>query len=421
MTSRAAGRVARVGAILACTLLWGTGTLGADALREAAEALQNEDFAAAILHLEEALADDPGNVNARFNLAYALQAEGNTDGAIEHYRAIAEQQPDLLPARQNLATLLMKTGQFGAAAREYEALAGLLPEDPAILRLLAAARQQAGQHESAAEAFRLLLAAEPESLEAVLGLARALDAAGQLHEAVPQYLRAAAIDPGLLETLPEAARRLEAQGFQQDALELYRRYARARPEDAAAQEEVGILLLENGKLKAAVAALQGAVSLEPTFQRHAALAEAYRRAGDTEAAHEQLGLAARAAPGNSSARVRFASSLLQRQQFEDAAREFLAAAEADTGAADAWRGLAFAMFQIENFPASVRAIEQAERIGPLDPPTVYLRALALDKLQQYELAQASYQAFVAMQPAMPDEVWKAEQRLRTIEKVLRKR
>ncbi len=408
-------------AVLAVAVLGMGGTLCADPLRQAAEALQREDFAAAIPPLKEAVEDEPGNVNARFNLAYAFQAIGDADSAILHYRSVAQQQPDLVPARQNLATLLMQSGRFEAAAQEYEALASLRPDDPALLRLLAGARGEAGDHRSAAEAFRQLLILEPESLEATLGLAQSLEDGGRLHEAVPQYLRAAAIDPQFLERLPAVARRLEEQGDRQDAIELYRRYARARPENPVAQEEVGILLLEEDNLRAATVALESAVRLEPTFQRHAALAEAYRRSGNGAAAHEQLRLAAGAAPDDAAARVRYASSLLQRQEFENAAREYLAAAEADASVVDAWNGLAFAMFQIGNFPASVRAIEQSERLMPLGPPTVYLKALALDKLQQYEPAQASYRAFLAMQPSMPDEVWKAEQRLKTIERVLRKR
>ncbi len=411
-------------AALTVMLLCLAGPVGADTLRQAAEALEEEDFVTAIPYLEEALEEAPGNVNARFNLAYALQSTGDSEGAIRHYRTIAEQQPDLLPVRQNLATLLMQSGQFEAAAQEYEALVHHAPQDLRLLELLAIARREAGDHPAAAEAFRQLLTIHPESLDTIVGLAQSLEASGQLHEAVPHYLRAAAMDPRHLETLAGLARRLEEQGHRQDAIELYRRYARDRPRNAAAQEEIGILLLEDGKLRAASDALERAVMLEPTFQRHAALAEVYRRSGDVSAAHEQLRLAAGVAPDNALARVRYASSLLQRQEFEDAAREYLAAAkaaEADGTAADAWKGLAFATFQLGDFATTVRAIEQSERLQALSAPTIYLKALALDKLQQYEPAQAAYRAFLANRPEMPDEVWKAEQRLKAIERVLRKR
>lgn len=398
-----------------------TGTLDADALRQAAEALDRNDYAAAIPHLESALESDPENVNARFNLAYAFQATGDNESAVRHYRLITSQQADLLPARQNLAALLMRSGQFADAAEEYEAIAEARPDDTQILHLLATARREAGDPESAARAFGSILEIDSASLEAVVGLAQALDAAGHLLEAVPYYLRAASTDPELKELLPGIAARLEEAGARQDALELYRRYARARPDDAAVQEEIGIRLLEENNVRSATPALERSVAIEPTARRHAALAEAYRRSGASDAAHDQLQLAARAGPGDPDIRVRYANSLLKRKDFEHAAREYLAACEADPGHRDAWSGLAFAMFQLGNFPASLRAIQESEKLGPSPPATVYLKALGWDKLQQYDQAHDSYRAFLAMEPDMQDEIWKAQQRLKTIEKVLAKR
>lgn len=401
--------------------LCATGSLAADALRQAAEALTRNDYAAAIPHLESALESDPDNTNARFNLAYAFQSIGDDGSAIQHYRLVSAQQPDLLPARQNLAALLMRSGQFADAAQEYGAIAEARPGDPQILSMLATAHREADDPAAAARAYGRMLELDRNSLDTLLGLAQALDAAGHLHEAVPYYLRAAGIDSKLEDLLPGIAERLEDAAHKQDSLELYRRYARSRRDDAAVQEDIGILLLEDGNFRSAALALERAVAIEPTSQRHAALAEAYRRAGTAEAAHDQLRLAAESAPGDSGIRVRYANALLQRREFEHAAREYLAACEADAGHRDAWNGLAFAMFQLGNFPASLRAIQESERLGPPQAASVYLKALGLDKLQQYEQAQTAYGTFLAMKPDMQDEVWKAEQRLKTIEKVLAKR
>ena len=393
----------------------------ADALREAAEALERDDYAAAIPHLESALESEPDNVNARFNLAFACQSTGDHAGAIRHYRLIAAQQPELLPARRNLAGLLMRSGEFGEAAAEYEAISGAQPGDTQVLRLLAAAHAQAGNPGGAAGAFEQILEIEGESAETLVDLARTLDAAGRLHEAVPRYIRAAGIDPRFAELLPGIAARLDEAGARHDATELYRRVARLRPDDAAAQEEVGIRLLEEGNVRSSTPALERSVAIEPTAERHAALAEAYRRAGKPDLAYDQLRLAAGAAPGDPDKRVRHANALLQRREFELAAREYLAACETDPKHLDGWNGLAFAMFQLGNFQASLRAIQEAEKLGPAAAATAYLKALAWDRLQQYEQAAEAYRVFLAMRPDMEDETWKAEQRLKTIGKVLSKR
>ena len=393
----------------------------ADALRLAAEALERDDFAGAIPHLEAALEDDPGNANARFNLAYAYQSEGDDASAIRHYALIARAEPHLAAARQNLAALLMRAGRFAEAAAEYEALAQLLPPDASLLLLLAAAQREAGATDESAAAFARALDLDGSSLDALQGLASLLADAGRLREAVPYYLRAAALDAGLAEALPSIAARLRQEGATREALDLYRRYARSRPEDAAVQEEIGILLLEEGDAGAAARALVRAVAAEPRGERHTALAEAYRRTGDEAAAREQLRLAAAAAPGDAGARFRYASALLGIREYEQAAREYLAACEADPAARDAWNGLAFALFQLEDFAASLRALRQAEGLGPPRAASVYLKALCLDKLQQYEGARDAYRAFLSLDAGLQEEAWKAEQRLKTIERVLRQR
>ena len=395
--------------------------LSANDLREAAESLQRNDFEGAVPHLRAALAEDPGNINARFNLAYALQATGDADGAIAQYALISEQQPHLIEARQNLATLLMQAERFAEAAEEYRAIAGAKPGDPSAGMLAAVALERSGQPSVAAEAYRSVLAAEPGSLDARHGLARSLDASGAVMEAVQEYLRLADSLPQAETALLDIAGRLEDSGRTAAALDLYRRHADRRPDDPAVHERLGLMLLEGAAPDEAARALERSVELEPTALRHSALAEAYRLSGDAAAAHEQLRMAADASPEDASARLRHASSLLQLQEFESSAREFLAAAEADPGLAEAWNGLAFAMYRLDNFAAALRALSESAKLGPAPPASVYLKAICQDNLQLYEEAQGSYRAFLEMEPEMEDETWKASQRLRTIEKILRKR
>ncbi len=411
--------VHRLATVKASLLL--VAALSANDLREAAEALGRNDFAGAVPYLRAALADDPENVNARFNLAYALQSTGDEDGAIEQYSLIASRQPDLLEARQNLATLLMQAGRFGEAADEYGAIAAANPDDPAPRMLAAMATERTGPPKAVVEAYRRVLELDPSSLDARLGLARSLEASGMLLEAVEEYLRIADSTPHADQALLNLAERLDESGQRDTALDIFRRHASMNPDDPAVQEDLGLLLLEEGATGEAIGFLERSVKADPMGRRHSALAEAYRRSGRPDAAHEQLRLAAEADPGNASGRLLYGSSLLQRQEFEGAAREYLAAVEADRTQPEAWNGLAFAMYRLNNFPAALRALSESAKLVPPSAASVYLRAICQDNLQMYEEARDSYLAFLARQPGMEDEVWKATQRLQTIEKVLRKR
>ncbi len=403
--------------VLCCT----GGVLGADALQQAAEALAEDDYARAIPHLEAALQEDPANSNIRFNLAYAYQSSGDDQAARQHYRRVVSEQPDLLPARLHLAGLLLRAGFHTEAAAEFEACVAARPDDFAAHLALAAAYRGEGNREGAASAYRRALELDGNSLDALLGLAGGLAALGRVREAVPFYLRAAELEPSVAEGLPDIASRLESEGALAEALDLYRRYAQAHPQAAEPYESIGLLLLEGGDHPGAVDALERAVAAEPSANRHAALAEAYRRAGEPEASRRHLRLAAEAAPADAELRVQYANALLQEGEFERADAEYLAASRAQPQARDAWNGMAFARFQLQDYAAALQALQRAAELGPPAPASVYLRALAFDRLGAYEQAQAAYQAFLAADPGMRDEEWKAEQRLKTIAKVLAKR
>lgn len=394
--------------------------LAADALREAAEALEKNDFAAAIPHLEAALAADAENANARFNLAYAYLQTGDEARAVEQYRALAAAQPESTQARRNLAMLLMRNGRPGEAAAHWAALAAASPEDFSLHLAWADALDQSGDPAGAVEPYTRAVALDGASTDALLGLGYALARLRRFDEAAPYYLRAAELDPAVESMTLQLADEMEQRGMQTDALEIYRRYARKHPDEAAVQERAGMILLERRRFRQAAEALEKAVALDSTAANRAALAEAYAHLGDERRGARLLREAVNADPASAELRVRYANGLLALRRFEEAAQQYLAAVERKADAADGWNGLAFTMFQLENYPAALKALEQSEKLGALKPAGIYLKALAQDKLQLYEEARRSYEKFRAAAPGMEDEVWKAGERVKVIDKVLKR-
>ncbi len=392
-----------------------------DALRAAAEALEKNDFAAAVLHLEAALAADADNSNARFNLAYAYLQTGDEKNAIEQYRTLVAAQPEAAQARRNLAMLLMRNERPAEAVEHWAALAAAAPEDFSLRMAWADALDKSGDPAGAVEPYKQAVALDGTSLDALLGLGYALARQGRFSEAVPHYLRAAEIDPSVESMTLQLANEMEQRGQQTDALELYRRYARNHPDEAAVQERIGMILLERRRFRQAIEALEKAVATDSTAANRAALAEAYAHVGDAERGMQQLREAVSADPESVALRVRYANGLLAGRQFEQAAKQYLAAVERKPDTTDAWNGLAFAMFQLESYPAALKALEQSEKLDSHKPASIYLKALAQDKLQLYAEAKSSYQKFLAMSPDMEDEMWKAGERVKVIDKVLAKR
>ncbi len=395
--------------------------LADDALRDAAEALERNDFAAAIPHLEAALAEDSENINARFNLAYAYLQTADESNAIEHYKVIAATQPENVQARKNLAMLLMRGERPAEAAEHFAVIAAANPSDFSLHMAWADSLDKSNDLAGAVEPYKLAIELDKTSIDALLGLGYALARQERFSEAVPYYLRAAKIDPSVESMTLQLANEMEQRDQQTDALEIYRRYARNHPDDVAVQERIGMIFLERKRFEQAIEALGKAVAADPTAGNRAALAEAYAHIGDTERGVPQLREGVYADPASVELRVRYANGLLAMRQFKDAAQQYLAAAERKHDTIDAWNGLAFAMFQMEDFPTALKALGKSEQIAPLKAAATYLKALSQDKLQMYEEAKTSYETFLAMGPDMEDETWKAGERVKVINKVLQKR
>ena len=391
-----------------------------DALRGAAEALEKEDYATAAPLLEKALADDADNVDLRFNLAFAYTQLQQDERAVKEYRKVLAAKPDLDQARQNLVMVLLRGDRFADAAPELEKLAATRPGDRQTHLYLAHAWFRSEQPEKAIPAFRKAHELGEDSPMLHLELGQSLAAAGAIDEAAAEYRRAAELDPELATLELELAERVERSGDRAKALELYRSYLVRNPQEPAVLERVAMMLLEQGKAAEAIEPLEAVTAGSPTGANWAALAHAYQQTEQAEKAMNALGRALEAEPEDADLRIRYATVLLNREQFENAGGHYLQAAKLDPERADAWNGLAFCLYKVENYPGALNALQEAAKRAEPMPGNLFLRAVVEDKLQLFEEAKVSYEAFLAAKPDLPDETWKAENRLKTIEKILSK-
>jgi len=73
-----------------------------------------------VLAYQVALARDPTLVEARYNLALALEAKGNVLRALEELRRALDIDPPYSDAMFNLAQLMLKSGDIAAAKPLFE-------------------------------------------------------------------------------------------------------------------------------------------------------------------------------------------------------------------------------------------------------------------------------------------------------------
>lgn len=166
----------------------------------------------------------------------ALLELGRGDEALAAYRLAVARDPAAAETHQKIAMLLLDTGNRALARRHLEQALESQPTLPAVLRLLGRLEMDAGEWESAGRRFGALYESNP-------GVPLAPQLYGEWHQ--------------------RWGAKLEARGETERALGHFREAARLAPENAAAQESLGVLLLVGGRLPEALPALEAFRRIQP--------------------------------------------------------------------------------------------------------------------------------------------------------------
>jgi Flp pilus assembly protein TadD len=226
-------------------------------VQQGEQRLAAEDAVGARSLFERAIAEDPNDPRAHFDLGISLEMLGDLESAERQYRKATEIQSDFAEALNNLGVLLRRKGELDAAV--------------AILRKA--------------------VSANPRSAPGHLNLALALEDGGDSRGAVSEYRRALRLDPSNAMTRANLGLLLLRTGDPEAAArELDTARANARG-NRAALVAIGNGLRRAGHASAAVDAMKAAIRAgdgRPTPAMLSELALAYRAAGNRDAAMASL-------------------------------------------------------------------------------------------------------------------------------------
>lgn len=368
--------------------------------------------------LTRAVAADPADDYSQFNLAVAYSLLGRDGEAIPIYKKVLELRPGLYEANINLGQSLLRSGDAAGAIAYLKQAHEQKPAEFRPAYYLAEALSEVGRAEEALEPYRRALAADPASAPAELGLGRALLRAGRRAEAEPHYRKAAELSPELRSYLLELASGYEQNNENEAALRLYREF----PDDVAARERMGVLLLRAGDLEGAAAELEAAVRMSPTRANRTALAQTYLDLKQPERAAAVLEAVVAAEPRDFELRIHFGRILRDQRNIAGAIEQFRAATQIDPNAAIAWSELAGMLILAEQYPEAIAALDRARQLGLENPGHLFIRAITYDRLQARKEALEYYRRFLeASKDQNPDQEFQARQRIRVLELELGKR
>lgn len=353
----------------------------ADPMAEASAHLDAGRYTQAVEILKPLAEKNPDSVAVHFNLALANTLAGNDADAIAGFRKALALKPDLYEARLNLAQLLVKTSQFAEAAPLLDQCLSTKPADPKAAYLLARAYAGQSNWPLAAPAFEAAAKLNPEDKSILLELAAVQEKA----------------------QLPEKAAAIYA----------------AFPDDPAAQERRGLILLRSGDYPGAIASLELARAKNPSPAVLYALATSYLRNKQPDLALPLAAKLTEIEPSNVELVLFYGRLLRDRKRYEDAAPLFLAAVKLKPDSGEAWNELTAVLLLLKHYEPALAALEKARSLNGETPAYHYFRATMLDALNQPRPALESYLKFLSVsQDKFPDEEFKARQRVKVLKKVV---
>jgi tetratricopeptide (TPR) repeat protein len=384
-----------------------------DSLAAGLQALDHKDYQQAQQIFQSLVTADPKDYSAYFNLALAEIGLKKDDQAAGHFKQVLELKPGLYEAELNLGVLEVRRQHPGDAVVPLRDAVKQRPDQARPQRYLGDALLESGDPAGAAEAYRGALAADPKLAAAELGWGQSLLKQDKLDEARAHFNQAVALDPNLKSYLLQMAGAFEKAKRPEQAIELLAQF----PDDPGAREELGRIYLETNRPADAVSQFQAAVKLSPTSANQLALATAYLRNKQTDAAVPILEQALASNPNDYDLHMAVGRIHRDRREFPIAANQFLAAAKLKPDSAEAWNEAASVLMVAEQYPQALAALDQVRSLNAEIPGDIYYRAIALDKLHQVKPALQSYRRFLeASQGKLPDQEFIARQRSRILEK-----
>jgi len=408
-----------MGALLAAFLFFQTADYSAEGL----QALDAGKFQQAAEAFQKAIAADPSDYGAHFNLALAYGFLHRDAEGIAEYRRTLELKPNLYEAELNCGILLLRQKDAPAAVSLLQDAATQKPREYRPRFFLAEAQLESGSLDEALAGYRLALEIDPKSGGAELGIGRALARQQNLADAEPHYRQAAALDPKLRPWLLELAGLYEKNHQPAPAIALYREF----PDDPGVQSHLGQLMLDNQQYADAIPRLEEAYAKEPSQANGVALALAYLFANQLPKALPLMRKAAEAEPGNFDVVMMYARGLRDSRDFPAAAAQFQAALKLKPDDAAGWSDLGGTLHMQGDLPNALAAFEKARALGQDTAGNCFLRAIILDKMHHakpalIKPALEAYQQFLAMsQGKNPDREFQARQRVRILKSELERR
>lgn len=241
---------------------------------------------------------------------------GSVTEAVGHYRNAIRLQPDCVPAYNNLANALQAEGNLDGALEAIRQALALEPDKAVLHCTLGSLLWLQEKSQDAMAAYEHAIALQPALFLAHYNLAKAHAAQGDFRAAEASYREALRLKPDQADIHLELGQLYQRYGFMPGAVEHYKAALRLSP-SAAAYNALGAALQDWGNLKLARDSYHRALKLQPDFDLpQYNLAQLHENLGDLDSAgrYYQQALAKTHAEAPAYAKLHLLLTTLRRKQ-----------------------------------------------------------------------------------------------------------
>jgi len=330
------------------------------------------------------------SVDALFEQAGSLHAQGKLDRARQLYLAVLQENPEHIGSLHNLGILCFQCGRYDDTVALTREVVRLRPDLAVAHNTLGVALRRLGRLEKAEASCREAVRLQPNYAEAHNTLGDVLTALRRPNEAEASCREAVRLAPEYAEAHNNLGTALAALGRSKEAEICCREALRLKPGDAAAHNNLATVLVSLGRAEEAEACCREALRLQPGYaEAHINLATALIALGRAREAEACCREALRLKPGNAEALHNLGTALSRREKLSEAAAYFAQAAALKPVDADVLVGWIYLRQEICDW-SRYRADETRVRsgIGRYVFPGAAFRLLAFASTPEEQLASA---------------------------------
>jgi tetratricopeptide (TPR) repeat protein len=306
------------------------------------------------------------------NLGNVYSEIGNIDMALVALERAVAINPTLSESRANLGNVYLQKGRVSDAVQQYRAALGLNPGDPKTYNNLGNAYMSLSQLADAGSSYRQAIQMDPNFADAYRNLALLYTRQERYTEALSQLNRAVALDSQNHQVYAQLGELYYRMGDAGRGLTQFRKALSFKQDSAEAHYGMGICYGKLGRTAEEIREYTQALVLKPDLLGALVdLGTAYFNEENYGLAVQFYRQAVALKPDDPRILFNLGSAYLKQDNFDQAVKTYLQVVKLDPKVGDAYHGLAYGCYMLENYDLAWNYVNTAKKLGVKVPEDLF--------------------------------------------------